>query len=223
MSEVITIDGPTSSGKSSVGHLFSASINYQFIDTGAIYRAGSLVILENDVPTNDENKCVKVFENLNVEFKEIDGSQRIFLDGKDITQKLHSPEVTKVVPIVAAYPSVREISKKIQRKIGSLKNTVMTGRDIGTEIFPDAKLKIFLTASPQVRAKRRYKQLKQNDLNISFEKVLEEMLKRDDADSTREASPFRKPEDAVEIDTTNLTTKQTVQNLLELFKSRGLS
>ena len=164
-----------------------------------------------------------MFENLNVEFKEIDGSQRIFLDGKDITEKLHLPQVTKVVPIIAAFPKVRELSKKIQRKIGSLQNTVMTGRDIGTEIFPDSKLKIFLTASPEIRAKRRYEQLKQKDLDISYEKVLEEMLKRDEADSIREASPFRKPDDAVEIDTTNLTTKQTVEKMLELFKARGLS
>ncbi|EKD91058.1 MAG: hypothetical protein ACD_30C00049G0026 [uncultured bacterium] len=223
MSEVITIDGPTSSGKSSVGHLFSANIGFQFIDTGAIYRAGSLFILENNLSTADENVCAKVFENLNVEFKEIDGSQRIFLDGKDITEKLHLPQVTKVVPIIAAFPKVRELSKKIQRKIGSLQNTVMTGRDIGTEIFPDSKLKIFLTASPEIRAKRRYEQLKQKDLDISYEKVLEEMLKRDEADSIREASPFRKPDDAVEIDTTNLTTKQTVEKMLELFKARGLS
>lgn len=217
MSNVITIDGPTSSGKSSVGLLFSQKIGYQFIDTGRIYRAGALYILRHGVPIENEERVADVFRNLNIRFEMVGEKQKLFLDDEDVTPYLHSPEITSIVPVVAAHAKAREFAKALQRKIGSAQNTVMVGRDIGSEIFPDAKLKFFLTASPDVRAERRLKQVQKVNPEITKEEILEDMLKRDDADSTREASPFRKPNDAVIVDTTYLTTEESVEKMLEQF------
>ncbi len=215
MSNIITIDGPTSSGKSSVGHLFAQKIGYEFIDTGAIYRAGAIYILKHGILPEDEEEVAQVFSDIFVKFETIDGRQKIYLDDEDITDRLHSPEVTSIVPIIAAHKKAREEAKKIQRKIGSLTNTVMTGRDIGSEIFPESKLKFFLTASAEVRAKRRFNQLKKVNPDVTFDEVLQNMLKRDEMDSTREASPFRKPEDAIVIDTTSMTTEESVAAMLK--------
>lgn len=217
MSNVITIDGPTSSGKSSVGLLFSQKIGYQFIDTGRIYRAGALYILRHGVPIENEERVADVFKNLNIRFEMVGEKQKLFLDDEDVTPYLHSPEITSIVPVVAAHAKAREFAKALQRRIGSAQDTVMVGRDIGSEIFPDAKLKFFLTASPDVRAERRLKQVQKVNPEITKEEILEDMLKRDDADSTREASPFRKPDDAVIVDTTYLTTEESVNKMLELF------
>lgn len=217
MSNVITIDGPTSSGKSSVGLLFSQKIGYQFIDTGRIYRAGALYILRHGVPIENEDRVADVFKDLNIRFEMVGEKQKLFLDDEDVTPYLHSPEITSIVPVVAAHAKAREFAKALQRKIGSAQDTVMVGRDIGSEIFPDAKLKFFLTASPDVRAERRLKQVQKVNPEITKEEILEDMLKRDDADSTREASPFRKPDDAVIVDTTYLTTEESVNKMLELF------
>lgn len=218
MPNVITIDGPTSSGKSSVGFLFSQKIGYQFIDTGRIYRAGALYILRNEIPVDNEDKVAAVFENLDVEFRHINGKVKMFLSGEDVNAAIHSPEVTFIVPKIAAFAKARAFAKKLQRKIGSEKDTVMAGRDIGSEIFPDAKLKFFITAAEQVRAQRRFDQIKQNDPNASFEEVLKNMEKRDMDDATREASPMRVPKDAVILDTSNMTTEETVDKMMEEYK-----
>ena len=220
MSNVITIDGPTSSGKSSVGLLFSKKIGYQFIDTGRIYRAGALYILRNNIPTDDEEKVASVFEHLKIEFKEIDGKVKIFLEGEDVTALIHTDEVTELVPKIAAFPKARFFAKQLQRKIGNEKNTVMAGRDIGSEIFPDARLKFFITANVNVRALRRYQQIKKNDPSAIFEEILKGMKKRDNDDSTREASPMRVPPDAIVIDTSNITTEESVERMIEVFKER---
>lgn len=217
MSNVITIDGPTSSGKSSVGYYFSQKIGYQFIDSGAIYRAGCLKVLEERVPLN-EQEVSKVFENLDIEFKPQNGRQRILLDGADVTQNLHTSSVTQIVPVVAAMARVRQHAKTLQRKIGQKKDTVMTGRDIGSEIFSEAKLKFFITASNEVRAKRRFEQIKKQNPKITYREVLSQMLERDKADSERKASPMRVPEDAIVIDTTDKSVEESVAELLKHYR-----
>lgn len=219
MSDVITFDGPSASGKSTVAFLFSQKIGYQFIDTGAIYRAGSLEALEKNIPLDDETKLSEIFRNMDIEFKTQDGEQKIFLDGADITDKLHLPGVTKAVPIVATFSKVREFANTIQREVGEKQNTVMTGRDIGSEIFPDAKLKFFLTASADVRARRRFEQLRAKNPEIKYEDILKETQDRDEKDSTREVSPLRIPDGAVVVDTSNLNTKQAVDELLKHYKN----
>lgn len=218
MSNVITIDGPTSSGKSSVGFLFSQKIGYQFIDTGRIYRAGALYILRNNIAQDDEEAVAKVFENLKIEFRDVEGKVRIFLEGEDVTNEIHTAEITAIVPKIAALPKARYFAKQLQKKIGSEKNTVMAGRDIGSEIFPDSRLKFFITASVKVRAQRRYDQIKKTNSDVKFEDVMRGMEVRDEKDSTREASPMRVPSDAIIIDTSNLSTEETVEKMMEEFK-----
>lgn len=216
MSDIITIDGPTSSGKNSVGFLLSKKLGYQYIDTGMIYRAGTYLALKSNIPLNDKERVANIFRSLRIEVKSDNSGLRIFNDGEDLTGILHAREVTKNVPVVAAVKEVREATKAIQRNLGEAKNTVMTGRDIGSEIFPDARCKFFLTASPEVRAKRRYEQLKKEDPNITYEAVYQSLLERDQKDTTREVSPLRVPQGAVVIDNSNLTVDQTVDKILSL-------
>lgn len=213
--EVITIDGPTSSGKNSVGFLLAKRLAYQYIDSGSIYRAGCIFILRKNIPVNDLERVVEVFKTLQIGIRE----QRFFVSGEDVTDHLHDPEVTKLVPIIAAIKEVREATKVIQYKLVNSKSTVMTGRDIGSEIFPQAKHKFYLTTDVKTRAQRRFKQLAQKDPAIKFDWVLEEMEDRDQQDMTREVSPLRIPENAVVIDNSNLTVEQTVEEMLKHIKN----
>lgn len=217
--DVITIDGPTSSGKNSVGFLLAQKLGYQYIDTGMIYRAGTYLVLKNHISLDDIHKITKVFENLNLEIKNGNGALTIVNNGEDLTNILHEAEVTDNVSTVSALKEVREVTKIIQRKLGSLQNTVMTGRDIGSEIFPSAKHKFFLTAKVEVRAKRRFEQLVKTDPQIKYEAVLQSMEDRDRKDSTREVSPLRVPDGAVIIDNSNLTVGQTVEGMLRHIRS----
>ena len=217
--DVITIDGPTSSGKNSVGFLLAQKLGYQYIDSGSIYRSGCVFILRDNIPLEQE-KIVEVFKKLQIEIKKEDSEQRFFANGEDVTDQLHNGEVTKIVPVVSAMKEVREATKHIQYRLVNSKNTVMTGRDIGSEIFPDAKYKFYLTANVEIRARRRFKQLVEKDPAIKFQDVLEDMKKRDQKDSTREISPLRVPPAAVIIDNSNLTQAETVEEMLKMIRKR---
>lgn len=222
MEDIITIDGPTSSGKNSVGFLLAQKLGYQYIDSGSIYRAGCIFILRNNIPLDNLQNLVEVFNNLQIEIKQDDTSLRFFANGEDITDHLHEPEVTKIVSAVSAIREVREATKVIQHNLVRPKNTVMTGRDIGSEIFPEAKHKFFLTASSEIRAQRRFKQLVGKDPAVKYEDVLRDMNLRDRKDSTREVSPLRVPEGVVVIDNSNLTVEQTVEKMLRHIKQTVL-
>lgn len=212
--DIITLDGPTSSGKSSVGFLLAQKLGYRYIDTGMIYRAGCMKMLKEDVSPLDLDKILHIYNTLDVKF-ENNGKWKMFLDGMDVTDKLHIPEISRIVPIVAAIPQVREIMRSLQRSVAIDGAVVMGGRDIGSEIFPDAKHKFFLTASVEERAKRRSKQLISKDPLVTYEQVLEDMISRDKQDSERKASPMRIPDGANVIDNTNLSVDQTVSEMLK--------
>jgi CMP/dCMP kinase len=218
MVNVITIDGPGSSGKSSVGQLFAKKINYQFIDTGAIYRIFGAYVLNNNLSLDNEEELISVLKNIKIEFKEEEKDTQVFADGVNITDKLHHPSITMITPKVAAIKKVRQVANLIQRHLGEIANTVMTGRDIGTEIFPYSKLKFYITAKPEVRAHRRFLQLKSAGQEVSEKEILEQIRKRDREDSERAVSPLRIPKDAVEIDTSDLTQEQSVEKMLGYFK-----
>lgn len=213
--EVITIDGPTSSGKNSVGFLLAKKLGYQYIDSGSIYRSGCIFILKNNISLNDLEKVVQTFKDLEIEIKHEDHQERFFANGKDMTSRLHDPDVTRIVSPVSAIKAVREATKVIQYNLVRSKNTVMTGRDIGSEIFPNARHKFYLTADVGVRAKRRFQQLVAKNPAVKYEDVLKDMQERDKKDSTREVSPLRIPQDATVIDNSNLTVEQTVQEMLK--------
>lgn len=217
MPKVITIDGPVSSGKNSVGHLLSRKLGYQFIDTGSIYRVFSLYVSKNDLDINDISD-LETFQNIDIEFKNLNGRDDIYADGIKVTDKLHNPEVTALVPQVAAISRVREIAKVSQRKLGQARNTVMAGRDIGSEIFPDAKIKFYLTADLEIRAKRRFNQLVEVNPEITLEEVTEQIRERDRMDSERKVSPMRIPEGAIVVDSTNKSVEETVDEMMKYLK-----
>lgn len=219
MADIITIDGPTSSGKNSVGFYLAKKLGYQYIDTGMIYRVGTYLVLKSKISLDDEEKIAEVFKGLKIEIKADENGLRIYNDGEDLTDVLHAFQVTENVSITAAIKGVREATKLIQRRLGESKNTVMTGRDIGSEIFPSARCKFFLTATPEVRAQRRYAQLKKEVPNITYQQVYKSMLERDEKDTKREISPLRVPEGAVVIDNSNLTVEQTVDKIINFCKS----
>ena len=214
MEDIVTIDGPTSSGKNSVGFLLAQKLGYQYIDTGMIYRAGCFKILQQNVSSSDLEKILEIYRNLDVKF-ETNNHWKMFLDGVNVTDILHTPEISKLVPIVSAFPQVREVMRGIQRKLGANGRIVMGGRDIGSEIYPQAEYKFFLTASPEARSQRRFKQLVEVDPTIKYEDVLKDMMLRDQQDTTREASPLRVPKDGVIIDNSEMTIEQTVQQMLK--------
>lgn len=222
MSIVIPIDGPSSSGKSSVGFLFSKKIGFQFIDTGAIYRVGSLVAIRDKVNLKDEQTLTKIFLNLKIHFKTIDDKVHILLNGEDVTDIIHTPEVSNVVPKVASIAGVRKAAKKLQYDVAQNQDTVMAGRDIGSEIFPNAPLKFFITASMEVRAKRRFEQYKRKGEHVTYEQILEDTKKRDEMDEKREASPMRIPEDAIVIDTSDKNIGDMVEELIKYYKKLKL-
>lgn len=221
LSEVITLDGPSSSGKSSVGKLFAKKIGFQFVDTGLIYRAGTYHVIKQNIPLDNNEELVRIFETMDIHFlneqRETSDQTRILTFGEDVTDRLHDPEVSRLTPLVAAVKEVRDVTKKVQKDVGNAQNTVMAGRDIGSVIFPDAKLKLYITASAEARAQRRYNQLIKSNHNLTFEEVLRDTEERDIADSTRKASPMIIPDGAVIIDTTDKTVEESLALMLKYY------
>lgn len=215
MSEVITIDGPTSSGKNSVGLLLSQKIGFQFIDSGSIFRAGTIMVLRNNVPLIDEDKLTEVFNNLDLKFETKNGEVKVFNSSEDLTERLHDVEVSQAVPILAKFKKVREVVREIQKKVVTHHNIIMAGRDIGSVIFPNAKYKFYLTASADIRAVRRYKQLKLKNPKITYEEVYAQMMDRDNQDTTRKESPLVIPEGGIVIDNSHNSVEETVNKMLE--------
>lgn len=222
MGDIITIDGPASSGKTSTGYLFSRRINYQFIDSGSVYRAGTLAILRKSVDYMNEVENAKIFQSLDLKFAITPQGQKMLLDGEDVTAFLDAVEVTKVVPHIAAMHSVREAVRSIQRRLGLSAPTVITGRDVGTVVFPDARLKIFITASPEARAQRRFLQLQKDGEFITYESVLEDIKKRDEMDASRSESPFKKPDGAIVLDTSSIDIQQTIDALVKIYEENTI-
>ncbi len=180
-----------------------------------IYRAGCLKMLKQNVSSDNLEKILEIYKNLDVRF-ETNDHWKMFLDRIDVTDALHTSEISKLVPIISAKPEVREAMRAIQKRLGEKGKIVMGGRDIGSEIYPNAKYKFFLTATPEVRARRRFKQLVEKDSSVKYEDVLKDMIERDQQDMTREASPLRVPKDAVMIDNSNMTIEQTVEEMLKV-------
>jgi CMP/dCMP kinase len=217
VSEVITIDGPVSSGKNSVGHLLAKKLGYQFIDTGSMYRVFSLFVLKNQLDINSPSDIEKLAQ-IDIEFKTEGSRDYVYADGVNVTDKLHNPEVTALTPDVAAIEQVRKIARVVQRRLGNNQPTVMAGRDIGTEIFPDTKWKFYLTADLEIRAKRRFNQLVDVKPEITLKEVKEQIEKRDKQDMEREVSPLRIPDGAIIIDNSNRAVGETVAEMIDHLK-----
>ncbi|MGP1479903.1 MAG: (d)CMP kinase [Capnocytophaga sp.] len=223
MSIIIAIDGYSSTGKSTTAKAVAQALGYVYIDTGAMYRAVTYLALEKGFASTsgiEVKALMKVLRKTDIKFvyNATLGFSEIYLDGKNIENEIRGIEIANWVSEVAKQPEVRTYLVNLQRKMGEQKGIVMDGRDIGTTVFPNAELKIFMTASEQVRAERRYKELKAKGDNASFEEVLANIQHRDHIDTTRKESPLRKADDAVVIDNTHLTIEEQVQKILSLME-----
>lgn len=203
----IAIDGPGGAGKSTVAKKVAARLGIEYIDTGAMYRAFGLKLLRSGVEIADNAKLRDMLEKTVIDFENGD----VTLDGEDVSGLIRTPEISKAASACSAIPAVREKMVKAQQKMGESKSVIMDGRDICEVVFPDAEYKYFLTASAEERANRRYKELREKGSDISYEQVLADIKTRDHNDSTRAASPMRKAEDAILLDTTSMTQDEVVE------------
>ena len=217
----IAIDGPSGAGKSSIAKTVSAKLGYLYIDTGAMFRSlGFKALMQNIKISADSIELKNMLASTTLNIKRVDGLQHMILDGCDITDKIRTPEVSKAASDIAVVGFVREWILNLERTLASENNCIMDGRDIGTAVLPNANVKIFLTASAEARAERRLLELKEKGVEITFEKLVEEMKYRDHQDSTREISPLKQADDAVLVDTTNLDFDQSCRAILDIIKRK---
>lgn len=213
---IIALDGPAGSGKSTIAKIIAKNFNLTYLDTGAMYRMVALYILENNIDFNNVTAVEKILDSIQVDIVD----NKFILNGKDVSLEIRTPEVTKIVSPVSAIKAVRVKLVDLQRKISKGKKVILDGRDIGTVVFPNANLKIFLIASPEERAKRRVKDYVSKGISENFETVLKDIIERDHSDSTREESPLKKAEDAIEVDTSSLNIAESVQVISNLIKEK---
>ncbi len=208
---VIAIDGPAASGKSTTAKHVAERLGYLHIDTGAMYRAITLRVLEEGIPLDDEKRIRELAERCEIQLVRTPDSLRVYLDGRDVTKEIRTPEVTRAVSTVSSYQAVREVLVREQRRMAAQGGVVLEGRDIGTTVFPQADLKVFMIAGVRERARRRRKELEQLGVQTDEAMLAKEIEERDRLDSTRTASPLQKASDAIELDTSNLTIEQQVE------------
>ncbi|MGL4510399.1 (d)CMP kinase [Cetobacterium sp.] len=213
---IIALDGPAGSGKSTIAKVIAKNFGLTYLDTGAMYRMVALYILENNIDFNNAADVENILNNIKVDI--ID--DKFILNGKDVSLEIRTPEVTKIVSPVSAIKAVRVKLVDLQREISKGKKVILDGRDIGTVVFPNADLKVFLVASPEERAKRRVKDYASKGITEDFETVLKDILERDHTDSTRKESPLKKAEDAIEVDTSFLNIEESVQAISNLIKEK---
>ncbi|MDR1840420.1 MAG: (d)CMP kinase [Holophagales bacterium] len=222
MKNIIAIDGPSGVGKSTAAKRVASLLNWSYMDTGAMYRAVTLALLRTNVSIDDKTGLKRVLASL--DYKQL--GELFFINGEDVSEAIRNSEVTKNVSAVSADGSVREALVRLQRELGKNGKWVVDGRDIGSVVFPDAARKIFLTASQEVRAQRRFLELKAKGIQTTFEEVLKDQVRRDHIDSTRDISPLRKADGAVELDSSNLSLEEVVdiiisyQNYIPALNSR---
>lgn len=218
---IIAIDGYSSSGKSSMAKALARKIGYRYVDTGAMYRAVTLLAMEGGMISRgqvDEASLIAALENTSIDFAVSSEGQRTMLNGRDVEREIRSMEVSSNVSTIAAIPAVRRDLVERQRKYGEEKGIVMDGRDIGTTVFPQAELKIFVNAPAEVRAERRFKELTAKGEQATYEEVLENVRHRDLIDTTRAESPLRRAEDAIDLDNSNMTIAEQDAWLIEQYE-----
>lgn len=212
----IAIDGPAGAGKSTVAKGVAKKLGYIYVDTGALYRAIGVHALRNGVDTKDAEGVGALLDEIKVELKFVDGVQKVFLCGEDVSEAIRTPDASMAASNVSAIPSVRAFLLDLQRDIASKNNCLMDGRDIGTVVLPDAQVKIFMTADVEERAMRRYKELQEKGISDTFEQVLSEMRERDFQDSNRPIAPLKPAEDSVVFDSTGHTLQQSIDEISAL-------
>jgi cytidylate kinase len=219
---IITIDGPAGAGKSTVAQMLAVRLGLNYVDSGATYRAAALKVLESGVAPEEEMAVAGLVARAEIDFHMDESQAVVFLDGRDVTQAIRTPEVTLAAAKVSRLPEVRKKLITLQRSLARGKGVVMEGRDIGTVVFPDAPLKIFLKADVEERAHRRLKQDQKDGRSSTLEQTAYEIGRRDQLDAERKISPLVAAFDAVEIDSTQLTADQVVEQILEIARERKL-
>ncbi|KRQ86624.1 Cytidylate kinase [Caloramator mitchellensis] len=213
----IAIDGPAGAGKSTIARIIADKLNIEYIDTGAMYRAVTLKFLRKGIDLdNDYDKISNILSYTDINFEK----GKIYLDDEDVSEEIRLPEIGKYVSRVAAMPEVREKLVKLQREIALKKSVIMDGRDIGTNVLMNADVKIFLIASAEERARRRYTELHEKGIEVSFDEIYKEIENRDYIDSTRKINPLRKAEDAITIDSSNKTINEVVEDILLIIRNK---
>ena len=218
MSYNIAIDGPAGAGKSTIAKKLAKELGYVYVDTGAMYRAMAYYFLKNQVDTNDEEAIAKACPNVNVTIAYQDGEQQVLLNGENVNGVIRKEEVGKTASTTSVYPVVRAKLMDLQRELAMKENVIMDGRDIGTVVLPNADVKIFLTASSKVRAKRRYDELTEKGVECDFDEIEKDIIDRDYRDMHRETAPLKQAEDAILLDSSELDIDGVVNKMKEIIK-----
>lgn len=222
----IAIDGPAGAGKSTVAKEVANRLKFIYVDTGAMYRALALECIRKGIDASDEESIVRVCNEASVSIEYIDGQQCVILNGENVNALIRTEEVSKMTSSISVYKDVRDKLTSLQRDLSKRNNIVMDGRDIGTTVLPDADVKIYLTASPMERARRRYEQLKESDYSelrdeaITLEEIKEMIIERDHRDMTREVSPLKKADDAILFDSSGCDVEESVERILRIINKR---
>ncbi|MBI4512338.1 MAG: (d)CMP kinase [Deltaproteobacteria bacterium] len=220
---VVAIDGPAGAGKSTVSKKLARALGYRLLDTGAIYRAVALEATRQGVSWDDARTCAAIAKGLRIDFVFEGDANRVILGGEDVTEAIRTPDMSQGASRVSAHPEVREALLALQRRLGESGGVVAEGRDVGTVVFPDAKAKFFLTAPPEVRARRRYEELRAKGYEVDLDATVAEVISRDQRDETRAAAPLKQAEDAVVIDSAGLNPDDVVHKMEQVVRSRERS
>ncbi len=214
----VAIDGPAGAGKSTVSRAAAKAVGYIYVDTGALYRAVGVNALRKGIDTKDKPAVAATLADISVDLVFENGEQKVLLNGEDVSVEIRTPPASMAASDVSAVPEVRAFLFDLQRDIAKRNNCVMDGRDIGTVVLPDAQVKIFLTASPEERAMRRYKELIEKGSKVEYKEVLEDLVQRDYNDSHREIAPLKPAEDGVILDTTGLNLEESINEIIRIIK-----
>lgn len=217
---IITIDGPSGAGKSTVSQLLAEKLKYQYIDTGALYRVVALKVKQENLDPEDEDSLSSLCNRLDVSFGQKNGNLEFFLEGKDVSEEIRTPEMSLLASGVSAKKVVRDALLKIQRKLGDGGGIVVEGRDMGTVVFPEAEVKFFLNASLNIRGERRFKQYRDKGKVFDLDKIIREIEKRDSDDTRRALSPLKPADDAIEVDSTKMNLEEVVEAMFKIVQQR---
>ena len=223
MSFVVAIDGPAGTGKGTVTKIVAEKLNLIYIDTGAMYRAVTLKALKNNIMPDEIQKIEEILKYISITLNRQDGKQQVLLDGKDVTEEIRTTQVDNYVAKFAVVKQVRDKMTPLQREMKSQGNIIMEGRDIGTTVFPDAEVKIYLDATVEERANRRYKQNVEKGIECSYEEILEGIKERHVLETTRRIAPLRQADDAVYLDSTELSIDEVVEKIISIIKEKGVA
>lgn len=216
----IAIDGPSGSGKSTVAKAVAKKLGILYVDTGAIYRTVGVFAKRNDIDPHDEKTIAENLDRIDIKIKWVDGTQHVFLADDDVSEEIRTPEMSMYASAVSALGTVRRFLLQMQRDFANTNNVIMDGRDIGTVVLPDADVKIFMYASSEARAERRYKELVLKGKDVTYEEVLSDMLERDKNDSSRALAPCKPAEDAIMLDNSEMSLEVNIEKVLEIINEK---